>query len=72
MSTSEIVTWQLGVDRKLRGLSINGLLLAPRWMQDRQCSPEHLAARVRLGNDSWAYWVRRGYDDASESDARTV
>lgn len=67
MSTSEIVTWQLGVDRQLNGLSITALLAAPRWMQDRQCNPEQLAARTRLGNDSWAYWVRRGYDDTPKA-----
>lgn len=66
-SDSEIVTWMVGADRRSRGLSIVALLNAPRWLQDRQCSADQLEARARLGNDSWAYWVRRGYDDTADT-----
>lgn len=62
-SDIEVITWMIGADRRSRGLTINGLLLAPRWLQDRGMSPDQLDARARLGNDSWAYWVRRGYED---------
>lgn len=60
---AEVVTWMIGADRRSRGLSIVALLNAPRWLQDHGMSPDQLDARARLGNDSWAYWVRRGYDD---------
>lgn len=72
MSTSEIVSWQIGVERAQRGVSVIAFLGSPRWLQDRQMSPEQLAARARLGSDTWAYWVRRGHDDTLAAGRRPV
>jgi hypothetical protein len=70
MSTAEIETWQIGVERRQRNVSIVAFLTAPRWLQDRQMTEGQLAARARLGSDRWAYWVRRGWDDAGQPTRR--
>lgn len=71
MSGAEIVSWQIGVDCRQRGVSISRFLIGPEWLKVRGLSPEQLAARTRLGNDQWSYWVRRGYDDATSTQQRT-
>jgi hypothetical protein len=63
MSDAELVTWQLGAERARLYGGIVGFLSMGRRMQDRLMTGEQLEAKVALGHDSWAYWVRRGWDD---------
>jgi len=64
MSTAEIVAWNTGVALFQGGMAPTTFLLMPTRTLAGRLSPEELLSRVRLGNDTWARWVRRGYDDA--------
>lgn len=67
MASREIRAWQIGADRATRGLTLSAFLAAPRWLQDRQMTAEQVQERTEIGHDSWAMWVRMGYEDTLQA-----
>lgn len=70
MSTAEITAYLAGVELHRRGLPVIMFLVHPKQYADKVLSLDGADARRRLGSDMWAYWVRRGYDEAAAEDAR--
>ena len=66
MSTSEITAYLAGVGVRNRGTSITNFLLMASHQHAIVLTEAELAARNRLGQDAWAYWVRRGHDEAHQ------
>jgi hypothetical protein len=64
MSAAEIVTWNLGVSMYARKVPPTTFLLMSTRTIYGSVSREEFMARLDLGPDTWAAWVRRGYDDA--------
>lgn len=64
MSTSEITAYLAGAAVAARGASVVNFLIMSQPVQAIVLTDDELAARNRLGGDRWAYWVRRGYDEA--------
>lgn len=64
MSTAEITAYLHGAQCAQAGLPMSAVfLIAARSIRDG--GDEQLAqAHLRLGNDVFAHWVRRGYDEA--------
>jgi hypothetical protein len=68
MTDSEIITYLLGVERAVQPGGIVGFLSMSRARQSLLMDEAELSAREALGHDSWAYWVRRGWDHARGAD----
>lgn len=62
----EITAFNVGVSLRQAGRTVAGYLAAPAWLQLRYLSAEEISVRSGMGHDSWAYWLRRGYDDAGQ------
>lgn len=63
MSTAEITAYLYGVRVAQQGLSIQQVFLRANWREIADLDLDLAAARLRLGNDTFAYWVRRGMDE---------
>lgn len=61
MSSAEIQTYLLGAD--LAGFSITAadLMAAANGACEIPAGDNHRAARKRLGEAAWAYWITRGF-----------
>jgi hypothetical protein len=70
MTNAELITWQLGTKRARLPGGIVGFLSMPWARLVPLMDDDERTARHMLGNDSWAYWVRRGWDDARGADVR--
>jgi hypothetical protein len=68
MTDAEIITYLLGVERAVQPGGIVGFLSMPEARQALLMDDRERAAREALGHDSWAYWVRRGWDHARGAD----
>jgi hypothetical protein len=68
MTDAEIHSYLLGVQRACQPGGIVGFLSMPQARQGLLMDEAELSAREALGHDSWAYWVRRGWDQARGAD----
>lgn len=64
MTTAEIVAYLVGVDLAGRRAPLTGFLLMPAGTLALALNDDERRARGALGADRWAYWVRRGYEEA--------
>lgn len=67
MSTAEITAYLYGAWCAQNGVSATAVFVRGHW---KDFVVDHLdlaAARLRLGSDGFAYWVRRGMDEATSS-----
>lgn len=65
MSTSEITAYLYGADCRQQGLTITDVFVKAAWRRQAGNTAQLAAARMRLGTDTFAYWVRRGYDEVT-------
>jgi hypothetical protein len=64
MSNAEVVAYLLGADRAGLPGGIVGFIEMPWSRLQNIMSDDEQASLRKLGPAAWAYWVRRGWDEA--------
>lgn len=67
---AELVAYLTGCARAQLGRGITAFLVLSSADLESMLSPEAFAARDRLTHDTWAYWVREGYEKTRSDRAR--
>lgn len=64
MSTAEITAYLYGAWCARNQISLTAVFVDKHWSKFGADGLDVDAARLRLGSDMFAYWVRRGMDEA--------
>ena len=66
MSTSEVTAYLYGAHCAREQITLTQIFVKRHWAMVELAGLDVLASRLRLGGDSFAYWVRRGMDEARQ------
>jgi len=66
MSTAEITAYLYGAECAAANVPIHRVFLRPAWRFAAGQEEELRQAALKLGGDKFAYWVRRGMDEAPQ------
>ena len=67
MSTAEITAYLYGARCQRAGLPLSRIFAGPGLLKDLAGDHDIRDAWRRLGSDMFAYWVRRGMDEADSA-----